>query len=1038
MRGSFRNRLLLAFATIGLAPLMLTGGLILWHSYSSHVQESSARQLELAKKVADQVTGLLNSSERDLTLLVKFAGHTGEPEAIRPLLERLLTERRTYREIALLDAAGEERLRVSNIRLVDRPPPPPDTGLPARVATGSTYFSPVYHDPTSGEPLMGVAAPVMSPRTGGLLAVVLAEIRVRAIWDLLAQQRWQPGEEGFIIDEAGLIIAHINPSVVLSGATAGPAVEPVWRRGLSGDTVLAVGHGVMLNNREFHVVVERTLRAALQPALEALALLTGVMTLSLLLAGGLFLTAVRSVVRPVQAVSLVAQAVQDGNLDRRAEILSNDEIGQLAATFNDMTARLRRVLGDLRVEVEERRQAEERLIRINNAYQALSGCSTLLSSAGREDDILTGVCRIVIDDCHYRLVWIGLIDQGVAIVPVASAGFDAGYLDGFSLDLHDPDTMRGPAATACREKRVVVVDDVQQDPCFIPWRARAGRHGFQSLAAVPLLAGNCAIGVLTVYSEQVAAFNAEETRLLGELAANVGHGLVSLRLRQQTRQAEAALRHSEARLRQVTNALPALLWTWGDGGTSYFNARWCAYTGLSEAQSLGDGWHQAVHPEDLPQVLRTWQEALASNQLFGLEARLRRHDGVYRWFLVQAEPVDGRTADALWVGTCTDIEDRKRGEAQLIQTSKLATLGEMAAGLAHEMGQPLNIIRMNADIAEMRLQSGAPDCQSLAGTLAQISHQTERMGQLIEHMRVFSRDDNLLQEVFDLGAVVEGVAGLLASQFRFQGITLDVQRDAGPLPVLGNRVQLEQVVLNLLTNARDALEGRSAADEPGVWIAVARGGDGLTAVTRVRDNGPGIAPAILDRIFEPFVTSKTAARGTGLGLAICLRIVTQMKGTLEARNLSRGAEFTVTLPTTSQAARPDMAAPAAAATASRKRVLVVDDESAATDILGQFLADMGYEVTVACSGTEAAELFRARPADIVVTDITMPSGDGLDLLSRLRAVAPGLPAVVVTGRIDAAGLLAADLAAGRSRLLRKPVSIRDLSAVLADLLGQRG
>jgi PAS domain S-box-containing protein len=1033
---------MLAFATIGLLPLLLTGALVGWYNFTTEMAEARSRELGVAKAISERLSDLLQTAERQLALPVRLAGPVRSLADYRPVLERLLTDRATYREIFLLDAQGVEQFRLSNVRLptADQPPRPPNLELVASATEGVNAFTGVYHDPATGEPLMELAVPVIEPRSGHLTGVVVAEIRMRAIWDLLTNLRLDPGEDAYIADGAGVIIAHRNPSVVLRGSRL-PTFDHDhhWQTGLTGSRVLAVERHLSVDRREFTVVVERSLASALQPAKGALVMVGAVMALSLLLAGGLFLMAVRSVVRPVQAISAVAQAVRDGDLDQRAEVMTNDEIGRLATTFNDMTARLRGVLGDLRVEVEERRQTEARLIKINNAYQALSGCSTLLAKATSEADIVNGVCRIITDDCGYQLVWLGYVEADGAIRPVAFSGDTNGYVGALNIHLKDPVTSLGPSATAIRERRRVVIDDISLEPSFSPWRTAAERNGYRSHASLPLLAGGGqALGVLAVYSDQVAPFNQEETRLLAELSANLAHGLVGLRTRRERLRAEQALLESEARLRQVTNALPALLWTWTEQGVTYFNERWYAYTGLTEAEALGDGWLRTVHPDDLAVLDAKWDEAVQGGHRFEMEQRVLRHDGVYRWFLVQAEPTHTEKGVApLWIGTCLDIEDRKRSEAQLIQASKLATLGEMAAGMAHELGQPLNIIRMTADTAGRRVETGRSEPAQLRRDLKLVGDQTQRMGQLIEHMRAFSRDDNLLQEVIDLGEVAEAASGLLSAQMKAHGVDLTVTRPELPLPVLGNRVQIEQVVLNLLANARDAVEEVPADQLRTIQVVVSADADRRIATVTVADSGSGIPPAIVDRMFEPFVTTKAAGKGTGLGLAICLRIVAHMGGTLQARNRrpGPGAEFVVTLPLSDQAAAPAPAQAQAPTEADApRRILVVDDEVAAADIIGHFLSEMGYEVSVTHSVAEAIQAFAAQPVDLVVTDITMPDGDGQGLLRQLRQNADALPAVVVTGRIDAAALLAEELATGHTRLLRKPISIVELSSVVADLL----
>lgn len=1040
---SFRNRLIAIFLVLAIVPLLLTAVLVGYQSYRTHLGETYDRQSQRADSMASQLRALFHHADEEIRLPLRVSAGLGDPVQMQGALERLLADRRSYREILLLDANGVEVRRLSNIRLP--PPPSSEPHLSADVlrllASNESQVTPLRFDAATGEPFVALAVPVMSPRSGKLAGIVLAELRARSVWDLVGEQKLIKGESVYVIDESGYVVAHANPSLVLGGRRASFEPGRSWQAGLEGDTALAVGATVEFGGRRFTVVVERTLAAAISPAVHAVALIGLVTVFTLGVAAALLVLAVRSIVQPLQTISMAAMAVRDGDYDRQVAIDSRDEIGQLADSFNSMTARLRKVMTELHDEVAERRNAQTQLLKVNKAYQALSAATALMDRVDDERHILDEVCRIVVDGCGYRLAWIGLLEgQGErqVIRPVAYAGLDQGYLDQLQIELGDPERSRGPSARSVLLRKPSVVRDVLTDPTFAPWRDAAAKRGFVAVAGIPLPVDGKVLGNLTVYADQSDAFSEEELRLLSELASNLAQGLMALRLRQDRARAERELRDSEARLRNVTNAIPALVWMMDADGVTYFNQRFYEYTGLSEAEALRHGWQQCLHPDDLPKVRERWRDTFGAGSRFEMEHRLRRDDGSYRWFLVQGEPIVSEGGRRVWFGTCIDIEDRKRSELQLIQASKLATLGEMAASMAHELGQPLNIIRIVSDDALAQSAERELDRAAETKFFHTIADQAARMGQIIEHMRVFSRDDNLQQEVFDVVGVLNAAAELMGAQLAAHGIALRLELPARPLPILGNRTQLEQVVFNLITNARDAIEDQAAGPLGSVRGCISLGADvqGAMVVLRVGDDGPGIPAGALPHIFEPFFTTKPAGKGTGLGLAISQRIIQRMGGWMEAANAGPGAEFRLALPLSEapSAQRAATAAPKAPAASASGRLLIVDDERMAAELLQEILSRRGYDVQVAHDAGDAVELFARHHPQLVITDITMPGGDGASLVARMRQDEPELPVIFITGRLDAASLLANELRSGRSRLFRKPVAIDQLVPMIGELL----
>ena len=236
--------------------------------------------------------------------------------------------------------------------------------------------------------------------------------------------------------------------------------------------------------------------------------------------------------------------------------------------------------------------------------------------------------------------------------------------------------------------------------------------------------------------------------------------------------------------------------------------------------------------------------------------------------------------------------ERQKAAAQIIQASKLATLGEMATSVAHELNQPLNVIRMASSNSRRRIDKGNLDPQYLIDKLNRIEEQTTRAAAIIDHMRMFGREAKESAELVDPCKIVMKTLDLIGEQLRLSGIEVVTILDQKCSPILGHPIQMEQVVLNLLTNARDAINQRNGKSK--ITIRVFEDDKGINIITE--DTGGGIAENTLSRIFEPFFTTKTIGKGTGLGLSVSYGIITEINGTIIAENIEGGARFIINIP----------------------------------------------------------------------------------------------------------------------------------------------
>ncbi len=682
----------------------------------------------------------------------------------------------------------------------------------------------------------------------------------------------------------------------------------------------------------------------------------------------------------------------------------------------------------------------EQLRLIDRAVTVLTRSTEALVRASDEESLLADVCHIAVEVAGYRLAWIGYAraDEQRSVLLVAQAGLASEYLQQLRLSWADNDMGRGPTGTAIRTGTPSVVRDTQSDPRFAPWREAAHAHQIRSVIALPLTIGDERIGALTIYADEPDAFDADAIRLLEDVARNLGYGIGALRTKAGHDRAVRALAESEERYRTLVEVSPDAVIVHAHGTILFANAASAGAFGAFDAATLvGRSLLDLVHPSSRDTVAPCI--AAPSEGRTQHECQLMRLDGTPFQAEVVATSVafHGLSARLLVV---RDITQRVQVQEQLVQSAKLATLGEIAAGLVHELSQPLNIIRLTAEGALLFIERGKSTQEWQAQQFQLIADQSQRTAEIIDDIRIFSRRDNSPEQVFDAVAAVRAAIGVLGSQMRPDDIVLVADLPDRPLPVRGRRVQLEQVVMNLLSNAHHALKEKRERGAEAGWSGMVRVSAAVTGrelrIT-VADNGPGIPAAVRSRVFEPFFTTKEAGRGTGLGLSVSFGIITAMGGRLEVAEAGEGgACFVISLPLDADA-RPTAAPPPSPLPlppAADAHIMVVEDDVTAGETLARYLRELGYRITVCSSGSQAWERFAPDPADVVITDLRMPSGGGEQLVEKLRDFDPLLPIIIVTGHLGATERLSDVLQDDRCAVLKKPVALGRLGKLIAGFL----
>jgi PAS domain S-box-containing protein len=393
----------------------------------------------------------------------------------------------------------------------------------------------------------------------------------------------------------------------------------------------------------------------------------------------------------------------------------------------------------------------------------------------------------------------------------------------------------------------------------------------------------------------------------GEITNN-GHRVFTGFIRDisERKRAEEALRASERDLSLIVETIPGLVWCAApDGELNYLNRRLLDYTGTSPDAWTQLGWTNLLHPDDAKRTAQAWAHAVATGQPHEAQCRFRRSDGVYRWFQVLGQAArDSEGGVVRWYGLLIDIDDRKNMEEalrssqeRLSRAMQTATVGELAAAIAHEINQPLAAVVTNGQ-ACLRWLAAEPARMAKAQEAAErIVRDGKEAGEVVRRIRALFKQAALETIDFDLNEVIGEVLHLLNGEITRRRVAVETDLGQDLAPVAGDRVQLQQLVFNLLLNGIEAMD--PVVDRPKNLFICSKRLSPETVLVEVRDSGAGLKDP--DRIFEPFFTTKD--NGMGMGLAICRSIIDAHRGRLWAASAEgSGTTFSFSLPVQAAAA----------------------------------------------------------------------------------------------------------------------------------------
>jgi PAS domain S-box-containing protein len=650
----------------------------------------------------------------------------------------------------------------------------------------------------------------------------------------------------------------------------------------------------------------------------------------------------------------------------------------------------------LAVDVTEQRRAERRLRAQYAVTHALAEATTAADAAAR---VLQAVC----EGLGWDLGALWVIDRGAWVLRCAETWHAPGqdvadflavcrrFAPGHGVAL--PGRVWEQAAP-------VWVEDVAADPQS-PRAPVAVRLGLHAAAAFPVLRGPDVLGVLEFFSRAIRPPDDDLMQLMAAVGAQVGHFL-------ERRRQDEALLAGEERYRRITEtAAEGIVTLDPDGKVTFANGRMARLLGHPVEEMMGRSLLDFVHPEDRAAAAARLRHTRQGYEEQG-DLRFRTRDGKTLWALVATVPLpDDARGQAGTLAMVTDVTARRELEARYLQAQKMEAVGRLAGGIAHDFNNLLTIISGCGELLARGLLPGS----DAADLVREIREAGDRAAVLTRQLLTFSRKQPLVVEVLDLNEVVGRVQRMLR-RILGEDIEQVVTQESALGRVNADPGQIEQVIVNLAVNARDAMPDggtfmlRTANAQLDEDYARLRPGvrPGWYVLLAVSDTGCGMDEQTRLHLFEPFFTTKAPEKGTGLGLATVYGIVQQSGGHIDLHSEpGRGTTFNIYLPRSKASLSPEeRALGQSMARGGAETVLVVEDEEAVRSVMRRALEGAGYTVLEARGGAEAVRLAEqyAGPIHLVLTDVVMPGLNGRQVAERVTALRPGTRVLFVSGYTD--------------------------------------
>lgn len=556
------------------------------------------------------------------------------------------------------------------------------------------------------------------------------------------------------------------------------------------------------------------------------------------------------------------------------------------------------------------KQRERELLRISNLYSALSLINQAIVGGMQTDDLLQHVCQVLVEAGGFQAAWIGWHDEATRLFRPAAAHSRgtsvAEYLEGLVVASDDRPEGQGPCGIAWRSNDIHICNDNMSDPLMLPWRQRAAAQGWRASAAVPIHRRGVPCALLSVYAGEPDVLQEKEIALLRSAARDVSLGLDVIANDIERRRSEAIIRAERDFSEAVVDGIPAIFVLYNERRELVrWNRRFADLTGITREDAAERRIADALLEADRASAMEAIDRAYRCGKATA-EARVVARDGrvIPHFFTGVRTEIAGQTC-MISVGiditrlkeaqtAARDAEEGRRlAEAELARVTRIATVGEFVASIAHEINQPLAAVVTSADALRRWIDREPPNVAEAREAAARIGRNALRASDVVGRLRALLARNTGAYARFAVNDAVQEILDLMAPAFARQGVSVLPQLGDALPDAFGDRVQVQQVMLNLCANALDAMKGMECRRQE-LRLRTSCDGAG-DLVLEVEDTGTGVDAEVAPRIFEQFFSTKEG--GMGLGLAIVRTIVERHGGRISvAPATPSGTTFTVVLP----------------------------------------------------------------------------------------------------------------------------------------------
>lgn len=639
---------------------------------------------------------------------------------------------------------------------------------------------------------------------------------------------------------------------------------------------------------------------------------------------------------------------------------------------------------------EERGRAIEILLQERQRQAAMIAMQQEIARTHHDIDT---IMQIIIERCQEMTQAQGCVIEIAADDEMIYRAASRSVADHLGLRLKRESSLSGLCVS---QNAVLICEDTETDPRVD--KAACHAVGVRSIVAAPLQHNGQAIGVLEVFAAAPNAFTEWDVTTLQLLS-----GMMSVVLRDAS--SLASLQESEDRFRSLVDNLPLMIWIIDtEGKITFANRYWSEFTGhpIDEIYSPKGG--EGIHPDDSERLVESWLQTSATHLPYHSEYRRRYRDGQYHWMSAYAIPRFQADSTFIgYIGFTIDINHEKNLQIQLLEAQKMESLGRLAGGVAHDFN---NLLTAILGYTQLALSSLPPEAEQ-HHFLNNVMVASERAADLTKQLLMYARRQMVEFRNVELNKVVRDVLPILQQTIgeQYELVTALTTEECYAYTNAG---QIEQVLINLVVNARDAMPdgGRILLETACVLLDedyVATHFNvvpGEYVMLAVSDTGVGMTSEVSARIFEPFFTTKEVGKGTGLGLATCYRIIKQSKGNIWVYSeLEHGTTFKVYLPSVLNANEQSNVLPQQAPMPRTATLLLVDDEPMVRDVAGRILRDNGYQVLEARNGADALQIQSEWKDEInlLITDVVMPLMGGHELEERIQRLRPHIKTLYMSG-----------------------------------------